>query len=105
MLVALECGRVLSDLQTHKDKRQDYANGGDQLRNRDYCVPVQLNVRQEVNEGDVSVIAHFGNAHVELPPRVRFPFLREQAPRWGTVLNTVFRCAEETRRRGRGRDA
>jgi hypothetical protein len=40
-----------------------------------------------------------------LPPRSRFPFLREQAPRSGTVFDIIFRCAEETRRRVRGRGA
>jgi hypothetical protein len=42
---------------------------------------------------------------LRLRPRSRFPSLREPAPCWGTVLDTTFRCAEETRRRGLGRDA
>ena len=46
-----------------------------------------------------------GGRSLRLPPRSRFPFLRGPAPRWGTVLDTIFRCAQESHRRGRGRDA
>ena len=42
---------------------------------------------------------------LRLRPRSGFPFLRGLAPHWGTVPDTIFRCARETRRRGRGRDA
>src|SRR5216117_3833970 len=42
---------------------------------------------------------------LRLPPRSRFPFLRGQAPRWGTAPDTIFRCVQETRRRDRGHDA
>ena len=43
--------------------------------------------------------------NLRLPPGSGFPFLRGQPPCWGTVLDIVFRCAEETRRRVQGRDA
>src|SRR5438552_1676877 len=42
---------------------------------------------------------------LRLPPRSRSPFLRGQVPRWRTVLDIIFRCAQETHRRVRGRDA
>ena len=38
-------------------------------------------------------------------PRSGFPFLRGPAPYWATVLDIIFRCGQETRRRARGRDA
>src|SRR5439155_10241977 len=41
---------------------------------------------------------------LRLPRRLAFPFLRGPGPHWETVLDAVFRCAQETRRRGRGRD-
>src|SRR5437762_6486328 len=42
---------------------------------------------------------------LRLTPRSRSPFLRGQVPRWRTVLDIIFRCAQETHRRVRGRDA
>ena len=41
---------------------------------------------------------------LRLPPRSGFPFLRGPALYWGTVLDIIFRCGQENRRRGRGRD-
>jgi hypothetical protein len=50
--------------------------------------------------------ACLGNAaYCQVAPRFRFPFPRGQARCWRTVLDIIFRCAQETRRRVRGRDA
>ena len=46
-----------------------------------------------------------GDRSFRLRPRSGFPFLLGQALRWRTVPDTIFRCAEETRRRVLGRDA
>jgi len=44
-------------------------------------------------------------AWCQVAPRSGFPFPRGQAPCWRTVLDIIFRCAQETRRRVRDRDA
>src|SRR5438874_1891427 len=44
-------------------------------------------------------------ARCQVAPRFGFPFPRGQAPCWRTVLDIIFRCDQETRRRGLGRDA
>src|SRR5438093_898120 len=49
--------------------------------------------------------AEVSGCSLRLPRRPRFPFLRGPASRWGTVLDIIFRCGQETHRRVRGRDA